>query len=280
MKDKAQIIKEIQEIAFLDKDPKIALFNHIKKTQQLFSDFQKQISDMEDDFQEMIREEKDDMKSEIQSIKDMVLPIATAKQGEKGEKGDPGKDGKDADEEMLLQRLIEKIPPPVKGDPGKDGMNGRDGLDGIDGKDADEEEIIKKVLQEIPKPKDGRIPKHEWKGYALRFENPDGTWGDWKYLKGEQGERGGRIYGTGNSNQNFNESLRVDLSDQCDGATYEFTLPAYKSGTVTLYSTQFPIIYRPGVDFVETNSTTITLQSGEVGAPESGQTLIALYAKQ
>lgn len=35
----------------------------------------------------------------------------------------------------------------------------------------------------------GPMPKHDWSGTALRFENPDGTWGDRVDLKGEPGNR-------------------------------------------------------------------------------------------
>ena len=31
------------------------------------------------------------------------------------------------------------------------------------------------------------IPRHEWDDTSLRFENPDGTWGDWVDLQGERG---------------------------------------------------------------------------------------------
>ncbi|OQA32892.1 MAG: hypothetical protein BWY57_01619 [Betaproteobacteria bacterium ADurb.Bin341] len=36
----------------------------------------------------------------------------------------------------------------------------------------------------------GDKPKHEWKGTALRFENPDGTWGKLVDLKGDPGRPG------------------------------------------------------------------------------------------
>jgi len=35
-----------------------------------------------------------------------------------------------------------------------------------------------------------RIPKHEWNGTMLRFENPDGSWGQFVDLKGDRGEKG------------------------------------------------------------------------------------------
>jgi hypothetical protein len=36
----------------------------------------------------------------------------------------------------------------------------------------------------------GEKPAHEWEGTALRFENPDGTWGDPVDLKGQTGDPG------------------------------------------------------------------------------------------
>lgn len=73
--------------------------------------------------------------------------------------------------------------------------------------------------------------------------------------------------------------VRDDLSSQCDGARKTFTLTKpFVSGTVQLWGTQFPIVYRPVVDFTENSNGTITLTS-EVGAPASGQTLVALYEK-
>lgn len=35
--------------------------------------------------------------------------------------------------------------------------------------------------------KAGKPPAHEWDDTKLRFENPDGTWGDWVDLKGDPG---------------------------------------------------------------------------------------------
>ena len=73
--------------------------------------------------------------------------------------------------------------------------------------------------------------------------------------------------------------VRDDLSSQCDGIIKTFTLTKnFISGTVQLFSTQFPIIYRPVIDFTEDSAGTLTLTS-EVGAPASGQTLVALYEK-
>lgn len=45
-------------------------------------------------------------------------------------------------------------------------------------------------LIEAAKGADGRPPAHEWDGTRLRFENPDGTWGEWVDLRGRKGEKG------------------------------------------------------------------------------------------
>ena len=38
----------------------------------------------------------------------------------------------------------------------------------------------------------GPMPDHEWRGTQLRFEKPDGTWGDFVELRGPKGARGDR----------------------------------------------------------------------------------------
>jgi hypothetical protein len=76
-----------------------------------------------------------------------------------------------------------------KGDPGHTPVKGKDYFDGKDGKRG-------------LKGEKGDIPRHEIEDYKIRFENPDGTWGDWLDLTpipgrdgqdgydGEQGEIG------------------------------------------------------------------------------------------
>lgn len=36
----------------------------------------------------------------------------------------------------------------------------------------------------------GDAPEHEWSGTRLRFQNPDGSWGEYTNLKGPKGEKG------------------------------------------------------------------------------------------
>ena len=80
-------------------------------------------------------------------------------QGERGESGAPGEPG-------------------PTGEPGPCGADGQQGPQGEAGPPG-------------PPGPQGDKPDHEWKGTALRFEKPDGTWGDLVELKGPAGKRGG-----------------------------------------------------------------------------------------
>lgn len=195
----------------------------------------------------------------------------------KGDKGKDGKDGKDGISpvkgvDYLTEKeviAIKESITPIKGvdyfdgehgDHGKDGEQGKQGI-GIQGKKGEQ----------------GKPPKHEIKGNSIRFENPDGTWGRWIDLgtsgfgsstKQKTLHRGGLDY------------IVEDLSSQCDGANMVFTTTNnFKSGTIFLSSTQFPIIYRKDIDFTETGTKEITLVAAQVGAPQEGQTLMCQYVK-
>lgn len=78
--------------------------------------------------------------------------------GINGQDGAPGRDGADGKD----------------GAPGRDGADGKDGVHGRDGVDG----------------KDGATPKHEWSGSKLRFEQADGSWGEWVDLRGPKGATG------------------------------------------------------------------------------------------
>ena len=77
--------------------------------------------------------------------------------------------------ERGLDGIGETGPP---GPPGPPGENGRDGQNGKDGKDG------QRGLKGDPGPKGDRgppgpPPNHQWRGTELRFELPDGEWGEW-----------------------------------------------------------------------------------------------------
>jgi len=54
----------------------------------------------------------------------------------------------------------------------------------------------------------GDIPDHEWDGTKIRFQNPDGSWGTWTDLQGDEGKEGKKkVLHRGGS------SRLVDLND-------------------------------------------------------------------
>lgn len=72
-----------------------------------------------------------------------------------------------------------------------------------------------------------------------------------------------------------------DLSDELDGVTKIFTVPANKGILkAMLMGTQFPTVYRPNIDYTLSgeNNTILTL-TNEVSAPEAGQTLLFQYVQ-
>lgn len=88
-------------------------------------------------------------------------------EGKEGLRGPPGRDGTNG----------------KPGAPGKDGRNGTDGVDGKDGRDgsdgtpgADGKDGADGDV--------GPIPKHQWQGTKLRFQQTAKRWGKWTDLKG------------------------------------------------------------------------------------------------
>lgn len=75
----------------------------------------------------------------------------------------PGKDGETPSDERLLKLIDSVMPDPIPGPKGDQGKEGKKG-------------------------KNGRMPKHEWNGTHIRFELPDGTFGEWHNLQGPPGE--------------------------------------------------------------------------------------------
>ncbi len=65
----------------------------------------------------------------------------------------------------------------LKGEQGDQGLPGQQGPPGEQGAQGEQGE-------------DGLAPEHQWNQSALRFRNPDGSWGSFTNLKGDQGEPG------------------------------------------------------------------------------------------
>lgn len=82
-------------------------------------------------------------------------------QGPAGPKGDPGIQGPEGPQGPQGERGAKGDPGP-KGEPGAKGEKGNDGAQGLP-------------------------PEHEWQGTALRFKEPDGSWGQAVDLRGPAG---------------------------------------------------------------------------------------------
>jgi hypothetical protein len=229
---------------------------------------------------------KDDIRKYIKSkkikdvsIKNAVFEIALfiSKRIKKGDKGDKGERG---------ESIVGPMGPyGLKGDTGekgKDGVNGKDGKDGKDGKTPEidynkiEKGMFGKIIEESQKlrkaltKKEKEFEKELLNKVAIMIHNAD-------RIGGGMGRQTVLDLILENSAGSL---IRDDLSSQCNGSDKTFTLTEpYKSGTIQLFYTSFPFFYRPVIDFTEDDNRHITLTS-EVGSPQTGQTLIAIYEKQ
>jgi len=68
----------------------------------------------------------------------------------------------------------------------------------------------------------------------------------------------------------------TDLSSQLNGSRKTFTVPRRRF--IALFGTEFPVIYRPEIDYTGTGTYTLTLTS-QVSAPASGQSLLLLHSR-
>ena len=99
-------------------------------------------------------------------------------EGPQGTKGDQGLTGPAGPEGPEGPQGIQGIEGPQGelGSVGPEGPQGARGHHGINGEDGEK----------------GDRPNHEWRGPELRFENPDGSWGEYTFLKGPPGDEGPR----------------------------------------------------------------------------------------
>lgn len=126
--------------------------------------------------------------------------------GDKGDQGLPGytpvkfKDYFTNEEILSISRSIQKsIKVPKDGKDGVDGKDGKDGVSpriGVDFPTFNQiQDLVENTVAQIPVPEDGFTPSHEWdsKKEKLRFQNPDGTWGEWSASLKSNGTGGARI---------------------------------------------------------------------------------------
>jgi hypothetical protein len=135
---------------------------------------------------------------------------------------------------------------------------------------------IKTLVEKIKKD----FPKFELKGEDIVKEinslpiTPDKQI-DAKHIKNlpkPKEAKGSKRLGRGTSNP----IQYYDLTSQCNGVLKTFSIPT-NTKVLAVYGTQFPVIFRPLIDWTAT-STTLILTS-EVSAPEVGQTLFILYVE-
>lgn len=105
---------------------------------------------LSDDVVKRLKGDKGDSPSKQEVLELVVKVFEANKKDLKGDRGEPG----------------------IQGKPGKDGKEGytpKKGIDYFDGEKG----------QQGEKGDPGKTPKHEIDKYKLRFENSDGTWGEW-----------------------------------------------------------------------------------------------------
>jgi hypothetical protein len=84
------------------------------------------------------------------------------------------------------------------GAPGPQGVKGADGLIGPAGAQGERGAVGERGVPGIPGPMGpqgpqgpqgdvGPVPRHEWRGTSLRFEQASGKWGQWVDLRGQDG---------------------------------------------------------------------------------------------
>lgn len=134
-----------------------------------------------------------------------MTPGPRGEQGARGEKGDQGEPGEQGPQGERGEQGLQGEPGP-RGDPGAPGRDGEagqtgpagprgaQGLAGADGKPGNHGE---RGDAGAPGPagkagEKGDKPDHEWIGTGLRFEKPDGSWGELVDLRGTKGARGDR----------------------------------------------------------------------------------------
>ncbi|HNU95674.1 MAG TPA: hypothetical protein PKK32_01790, partial [Candidatus Paceibacterota bacterium] len=156
--------KKLKKLILLKEEPSLAIFDELEEIQENLEPIKESLVGID-----FIKGEPGENGKDGKDGKDGYTPIKGIDYFD-GKDGRDGKDGKDGYT-------------PIKGKDyfdGKDGKDGRDGLDGLKGEKGDK-------------------PRHKWEGTKLRFENPDGKWGQAVDLKGETG-RAFIGYGGGGSN--------------------------------------------------------------------------------
>ena len=258
--------KKIKGLQSYDRDGNLAMFEEIQ--------------DLADNTGEIAKIFKGVKVSDITTIKGDKGDKGDSIKGNKGDNGDAikGDKGDSPTNKELLKIIKPLIPDPIKG---------------LDGKNASIEDVAREVLNKIPEVDKGEIADLVIKQIpasggdirnSLELLQEDDRL-DKSAIKGieelkkELREEISAVRSMKSSNAFgglVNTVRFVDLTAQCDGSNKTFQVPLHRK-VVMLSGTQFPLIYRPVVDYTTANHS-LKLTS-EVGAPETGQTLIFQYIK-
>lgn len=136
-----------------------------------------------------------------------------------------------------LARIIDvKNEPGRQGPPGPEGPPGPQGIQGPEGFQGPIGPRGQQGIQGVDGPQGpvGPTPAHEWAGSSLRFQQGDGTWGQWENLEGPQGPIGitgpqGSVGATPN-HEWLNNTLRFQQGDGTWGQYQDLTGPEGPQG--------------------------------------------------
>lgn len=240
-------LKKLEQMLKIDEDNKVVLFDHIQETEQKFQEVNGQITELERtqanqeealsaivNEQNIVNKELDTKIEETKSfVEDAVAHKIDGKNGLNGKDGYTPLKGKDYFTQEEINRFLEEVTP----------IKGVDYFDGEDGKPGKDGESIKGEK--------GDIPKHEWEGTSIRFELPNGEWGEWIDLKGKDGKDGKTgqsysVFGGGGSDGVKDHGLLQGLTD--DDHTQYLLADGTRNVTGDLI----------GKDFINIRSGTIT----------------------
>ena len=185
----------------LESDGDLELLDAISGVDERVDDVEKKVKDIDqkaavkkDEIIQIVKDNTPDLKRVLKSVRGKRGRLGP--KGDKGERGNDGKDGKDG----------------KNGKDGKQGLQGKNGLQGVSGNDGrdgkDGEKGDKGEKGDIGEK--GDVPKHEWRGTMLGFENPDGKITTYVDLKGS----GGRGPTGGGNLETFLGSTKVGSSQR------------------------------------------------------------------
>jgi hypothetical protein len=274
--------KNIIEIDEFKKKVAHAISEKINEVDSKINEVNATVESAETTVQKVVEKAKMDLVDHTNSIIEQV-------QGLEMLQGEPGKP---ADEDKIVEKVLERIPKPEKAPK------------------LDEKALFKKFLAQLPENKaDLKIIQKNFEvdpmsvidkimelpegKFKLKPKNIDGLEQTISAMRNQLSR--GYLHGGGISEVIHDDTLtgkgttasplrlsataligNHDISSQFDGVTTTFTIPEYSSILLFNLAGWTPSTLRPTVDFTTPTSTTVALTS-EVSAPVAGTTGIILY---